>query len=53
MFHILEDQLRSATENLDEAGLGLIHQNPYWADTGAVVCRDPDGYLVVLCPHSN
>jgi hypothetical protein len=28
----------------------LTQENPYWAGAGASVHRDPDGYLVVLCP---
>jgi catechol 2,3-dioxygenase-like lactoylglutathione lyase family enzyme len=53
VFYVSEDQLQAAATSLGEAGFGLIrHENPYWANAGAVVCRDPDGYLVVLCPHS-
>jgi catechol 2,3-dioxygenase-like lactoylglutathione lyase family enzyme len=29
----------------------LRHANPYWASVGAVVVRDPDGYVLVLCPN--
>lgn len=29
----------------------LRHANPYWASVGAVVVRDPDRYLLVLCPN--
>ena len=53
VFYVSADQLQAATTSLAEAGFGLVrHENPYWANAGAVVCRDPDGYLVVLCPHS-
>jgi len=53
VFYISGDQLQAAATSLGEAGFGLVrHENPYWANAGAVVCRDPDGYLVVLCPHS-
>jgi catechol 2,3-dioxygenase-like lactoylglutathione lyase family enzyme len=52
VFYISEDQLQTAGTRLKENGFELIrHENPYWADAGAVVCRDPDGYLVVLCPN--
>jgi hypothetical protein len=54
VFYVSADQLQAATTSLAEAGFGLVrHENPYWANAGAVVCRDPDGYLVVLCPHSD
>jgi catechol 2,3-dioxygenase-like lactoylglutathione lyase family enzyme len=54
VFYVSEDQLQAAVTSLGEAGFGLVvHENPYWADAGALVCRDPDGYLVVLCPHSD
>jgi hypothetical protein len=25
-------------------------ENPYWSQAGAAMYRDPDGYLLVLCP---
>jgi catechol 2,3-dioxygenase-like lactoylglutathione lyase family enzyme len=54
VFFVSEDELRATAASLGEAGFGLLrHENPYWANAGAVVCRDPDGYLVVLCPDSN
>jgi catechol 2,3-dioxygenase-like lactoylglutathione lyase family enzyme len=53
VFYCSEEQLRMAVTSLHESGSELIrHENPYWATAGAVVCRDPNGYLVVLCPHS-
>ena len=53
VFFLSEDQLRTTAASLRDAGFGPIqHENPYWAGAGAVVCRDPDGYLVVLCPHA-
>jgi catechol 2,3-dioxygenase-like lactoylglutathione lyase family enzyme len=53
VFYVSEDQLQAAATSLVESGFGLVrHENPYWANAGAVVCRDPDRYLVVLCPHS-
>ncbi len=53
VFYVSEVQLRAAARNLAEAGFGLIrHENPYWDNAGAVVSRDLDGYLVVLCPDS-
>jgi catechol 2,3-dioxygenase-like lactoylglutathione lyase family enzyme len=54
VFNVSEDQLQAAATSLDGAGFGLVrHEHPYWANAGAVVCRDPDGYLIVLCPHSS
>jgi catechol 2,3-dioxygenase-like lactoylglutathione lyase family enzyme len=53
VFYLPADQLEAAVTSLTEAGVGLVgHENPYWANAGAVICRDPDGYLVVLCPDS-
>lgn len=53
VFYVPEDEIQATATSLGEAGIELVrHENPYWADAGAVVCRDPDGYLVVLCPHS-
>lgn len=53
VFYVSEDQLQPAATSLAEAGFGLVrHQNRYWANAEAVICRDPDGYLAVLCPHS-
>jgi catechol 2,3-dioxygenase-like lactoylglutathione lyase family enzyme len=53
VFYVSDSQLQAAATRLEEAGFGLVrHENPYWANVGAIVCRDPDGYLVVLCPHS-
>jgi catechol 2,3-dioxygenase-like lactoylglutathione lyase family enzyme len=53
VFYVSEDQLQATVTSLGEAGFGPIrHENPYWADAGAVVFRDPDGYQVVLCPQS-
>jgi catechol 2,3-dioxygenase-like lactoylglutathione lyase family enzyme len=53
VFYVSVAQIEAAGTSLADAGFGLIrHENPYWSDVGAVICRDPDGYLVVLCPHS-
>jgi len=53
VFYVSEDQLQATATSLGDAGFELVrHENPYWANAGAVVCRDPDGYLIVLCPHS-
>jgi catechol 2,3-dioxygenase-like lactoylglutathione lyase family enzyme len=53
VFYVSAVQLEAAALRLSEAGIGLVrHENPYWVNAGAIVCRDPDGYLVVLCPHS-
>jgi catechol 2,3-dioxygenase-like lactoylglutathione lyase family enzyme len=54
VLYVPEDRLRAAATRLADAGSGpLRHQNPYWAHAGASVHRDPDGYLVVLCPRSD
>jgi hypothetical protein len=48
VFYVTEDQLQATATSLGEAGFGLVgHENPYWANAGALVYRDPDGYLVV------
>jgi catechol 2,3-dioxygenase-like lactoylglutathione lyase family enzyme len=53
VFYVSPDQLQSFGESLHAAGATpLRHENPYWATVGAAVYRDPDGYLVVLCPHT-
>ncbi len=53
MLYVTEDQFESAGRSLAECGLApLRHENPYWANAGASVYRDPDGYLVVLCPST-
>jgi catechol 2,3-dioxygenase-like lactoylglutathione lyase family enzyme len=45
------EQLLAAAARLTEAGVETVrHENPYWAQAGASVFRDPDGYLLVLCP---
>jgi catechol 2,3-dioxygenase-like lactoylglutathione lyase family enzyme len=53
VFYVSEGELHRAATSLGEAGFELVHhENPYWANAGAVAFRDPDGYLVVLSPHS-
>lgn len=53
VLYLSEEQLRTVVSGMKESGVELVrHENPYWAQAGAVVCRDPDGYLVVVCPHS-
>ena len=54
VLYVAGESVRAAAERLADAGSGaLSHQNPYWASVGASVHRDPDGYLVVLCPRSD
>jgi catechol 2,3-dioxygenase-like lactoylglutathione lyase family enzyme len=44
-------QLHAAVARLTDAGVQTLpHENPYWARAGALVFRDFDGYLLVLCP---
>jgi catechol 2,3-dioxygenase-like lactoylglutathione lyase family enzyme len=53
VFYVSVDQLEAAATSLADAGFRPVrHENRYWTDVGAVICRDPDGYLVVLCPRS-
>ena len=39
-----------ATARLTAAGLEPVESHPYWAATGAVTYRDPDGREVVFAP---
>jgi hypothetical protein len=41
---------QAAITRLQEAGLTPVEQHPYWAATGAVTYRDPDGREVVFAP---
>jgi catechol 2,3-dioxygenase-like lactoylglutathione lyase family enzyme len=41
---------RHATARLTAAGLEPVESHPYWAATGAVTYRDPDGREVVFAP---
>lgn len=41
----LSAQLKSAGHSDFE------HPNPYWAEVGAQIFIDPDGYPIVLCPN--
>jgi catechol 2,3-dioxygenase-like lactoylglutathione lyase family enzyme len=45
-----EQSQRAAIARLREAGLEEVQQHPYWAATGAVTFRDPDGREVVFAP---
>ena len=46
------DQVSAVSARLAAAGHPAIaHPNPYWAGAGALAHRDPDGYVLVLCPH--
>jgi catechol 2,3-dioxygenase-like lactoylglutathione lyase family enzyme len=51
VLYLSPEQFREAVARLADAATPAIeHENPYWAGAGASVYRDPDGYLVVLCP---
>jgi catechol 2,3-dioxygenase-like lactoylglutathione lyase family enzyme len=51
VLYLLAEQLQPAAGRLTDAGVQTLrHENPYWAMVGALVFRDPDGYLLVLCP---
>src|ERR1700744_5085444 len=39
-----------ATARLGAAGVQLVDSHPYWAATGSVTYRDPDGREVVFAP---
>jgi hypothetical protein len=41
---------QQATARLSEAGIAPVESHPYWAATGAVTYRDPDGREVVFAP---
>jgi catechol 2,3-dioxygenase-like lactoylglutathione lyase family enzyme len=41
---------RRATARLRGAGMNPVDSHPYWAATGAVTYRDPDGREVVFAP---
>ena len=42
--------LQRATARLSAAGIRPVESHPYWAATGAVTYRDPDGREVVFAP---
>jgi hypothetical protein len=41
---------QQATARLSAAGVAPVESQPYWAATGAVTYRDPDGREVVFAP---
>jgi hypothetical protein len=41
---------KQATARLSTAGVEPVESHPYWAATGAVTYRDPDGREVVFAP---
>jgi hypothetical protein len=41
---------QQATARLSAAGIPPVESHPYWAATGAVTYRDPDGREVVFAP---
>ncbi len=41
---------QQATARLSDAGIPPVESHPYWAATGAVTYRDPDGREVVFAP---
>ena len=41
---------QNATARLSAAGVEPVESHPYWAATGAVTYRDPDGREVVFAP---
>jgi catechol 2,3-dioxygenase-like lactoylglutathione lyase family enzyme len=54
VLYLSVEQLRAAAARLADAGVPTLrHENPYWARVNAAVFRDPDRYLLVLCPLDN
>ena len=54
VFYLPPAQLTTRAARLQESGCTAeAHPNPYWAGAGAAVFRDPDGYLLVLCPQAD
>ena len=46
------DQVAVVSARLTAAGHPAVtHPNPYWAGAGALAHSDPDGYILMLCPH--
>jgi len=41
---------QAAVARLHDAGVEPVEQHPYWAATGAVTFRDPDGREIVFAP---
>lgn len=51
VLYLAVDELERITARLAAAGHSPVdHANPYWAGAGALAFRDPDGYLLVVCP---
>jgi catechol 2,3-dioxygenase-like lactoylglutathione lyase family enzyme len=51
VLYLAEDEVRVASSRLESAGRPPFnHENPYWSSVGALLHRDPDGYLLVLHP---
>jgi len=54
VLYLSVEQLHAAAARLVDAGVPTLrHENPYWAQVNAVVFRDSDRYLLVLCPVDN
>jgi catechol 2,3-dioxygenase-like lactoylglutathione lyase family enzyme len=54
VLYLSKREVAAAAARLADAGsYALQHENPYWASVGAVVVRDPDEYLLVLCPEES
>jgi catechol 2,3-dioxygenase-like lactoylglutathione lyase family enzyme len=51
VLYLPAEQVGTTATRLRAAGSTAVgHENPYWAAVGAIVFRDPDRYLLVLCP---
>jgi hypothetical protein len=54
VLYLSKREVAAAAARMADAGsCALQHENLYWASVGAVVVRDPDGYLLVLCPEES
>ena len=51
VLYVSAGEAAAVGERLTAAGhAAFMHPNPYWAKVGASCHRDPDGYVLVICP---
>ncbi len=52
VFYLARAERDRLSARLQRMGhLPFEHANPYWRTAGAHCFRDPDGYVITLCPH--
>ncbi len=52
VLYVSADEAATVTARVSAAGHpSFVHPNPYWANVGAFCHRDPDGYVLVICPE--